>query len=211
MAGFNLDNYVDVQDRINKFWSENENGRIFTEIRSDPDNFTKVVFFAAVYKDNTQSEPDSTGWAGEEQGQGGMVNKTSWHENCETSAIGRALANMGYATSREDRPSRQEMQKVQRMSNDYQSAPVQDAPVRLAQPQQQQRPANDSYQNGSPQGMTDRQMSFIRQMAREKGISDQGLDQHTMEIYGKPFAQLDRRDASSYIERLKSGQPINQT
>lgn len=203
MANFNLDNYVDVQDRINKFWSENPNGRILTEIRSSPDNFTKVVFFAAVYKDKTQPEPDATGWAGEEQGQGGMANKTSWHENCETSAIGRAFANMGYATSRDDRPSRQEMQKVERMNGQYN-----DAPVRAAQPPQQQ--ASDSYQNGSPQGMTDRQMSFIRQMAREKGISDQGIDKHTQEIYGKPFVQLSRQDASAYIERLKSVQPLNQ-
>jgi hypothetical protein len=41
-----------------------------------------------------------------------MANKTSALENCETSAIGRALANMGL--SGDQRASREEMAKVQR-------------------------------------------------------------------------------------------------
>jgi CBS-domain-containing membrane protein len=42
------------------------------------------------------------------------VNYTSWLENAETSAIGRALANFNYAGSK--RPSREEMQKVEHKS-----------------------------------------------------------------------------------------------
>jgi len=41
-----------------------------------------------------------------------MANKTSALENCETSAIGRALANCGYGGDK--RVSREEMDKVQR-------------------------------------------------------------------------------------------------
>jgi hypothetical protein len=41
----------------------------------------------------------------------GNVNKTSSLENCETSSLGRALANGGYA-AKGRRPSREEMQKV---------------------------------------------------------------------------------------------------
>jgi NADH/NAD ratio-sensing transcriptional regulator Rex len=51
----------------------------------------------------------STGLAYEKNGEG-YVNKTSHLENCETSAIGRALANFNYAGSK--RPSREEMQKA---------------------------------------------------------------------------------------------------
>jgi hypothetical protein len=58
------------------------------------------------------------------------------------------------------------------------------------------------------QSMTDRQMSFIRQMAREKGMSEQAVDEQVTEIFGKRFDQLDRRDASSYIERLKTIEPL---
>jgi hypothetical protein len=56
--------------------------------------------------------------------------------------------------------------------------------------------------------MTERQMGFIRQMAREKGLTDQAVDEQVTELFGKRFDQLDRRDASAYIERLKSVEPL---
>lgn len=52
----------------------------------------------------------ATGWAREVDGEG-LVNATSALENCETSAIGRALANAGYSTSKQ-RASREEMAKA---------------------------------------------------------------------------------------------------
>jgi hypothetical protein len=56
----------------------------------------------------------ATGWAEEIRGQGN-VNKTSHLENCETGAVGRALANAGLSGSDfSKRPSREEMQKVVR-------------------------------------------------------------------------------------------------
>jgi hypothetical protein len=70
---------------------------------------------ARVFKDDSRLLlPDATGIAAEERAPAGsrVPNESSWWENCETSAIGRALANMGYATSSEDRPSREEMEKV---------------------------------------------------------------------------------------------------
>jgi hypothetical protein len=58
----------------------------------------------------------ATGYAEEVRG-AGNVNRTSHVENCETSAVGRALANAGYAGSDVNkRPSREEMGKVQRMT-----------------------------------------------------------------------------------------------
>ncbi len=128
MAGkFNLNDYVEVQDRINRFWHENPDGRMEVDLLSTPDNFDKVVFRARVYKHRDNPNPDATGIAAEEKGKGGMANSTSWHENGETSAIGRALANMGYATSNKDRPSREEMGKVQRMSAPAPTGPMSDA------------------------------------------------------------------------------------
>jgi hypothetical protein len=51
----------------------------------------------------------ATGYAYEAQGQG--VNKDAWVENAETSAIGRALANMDYCGTL--RPSHEEMSKTE--------------------------------------------------------------------------------------------------
>ena len=130
MAQFDLNSYVEVQDRINRFWEEHPDGRIETDLISDPDTFDRVVFRSRVYKHRDNAHPDSTGIAAEEQGKNGMANKTSWHENGETSAIGRALANMGYATSNKDRPSREEMSKVQRMQQpdlEKPTGPINDA------------------------------------------------------------------------------------
>jgi hypothetical protein len=58
----------------------------------------------------------ATGYAEEVRG-AGNVNRTSHVENCETSAVGRALANAGMAgTDVNKRPSREEMEKVERSS-----------------------------------------------------------------------------------------------
>jgi hypothetical protein len=114
MPNFNLDTYITVQERINRFWEENPKGRIVTALCSDPDNFEVCRYRAEVYEDRDDARPITTGYAFEIAGRG-MANQTSHEENCETSAIGRALANLGFATSHADRPSQEEMAKVQRM------------------------------------------------------------------------------------------------
>jgi len=110
---FNLDNYETVEARLAKFWEDCPNGQVFTSIYHYDDN--RVVFKAEVYKDITDSRPVATGFA-EEVRDASPVNRTSHVENAETSAIGRALANWRYASKTQPRPSRQEMEKVQRMT-----------------------------------------------------------------------------------------------
>jgi hypothetical protein len=116
MARFDVANYVDVQERINRFWSEHPAGAIRTRLMSPPDDFDKCRYEARVYRDVNDPEPAATGYAVEFAG-GAGANQTSWEENCETSAIGRAFANFGYAKNRTERPSRQEMEKVQRIED----------------------------------------------------------------------------------------------
>ena len=110
MPGFNLDNYETVEDRLVKFWADHTDGRINTSIHYYDD--TRILVRAEVYFDREDVRPVATGYAEELRG-ASPVNRTSHAENAETSAIGRALANCGYA-AKGSRPSREEMQKVER-------------------------------------------------------------------------------------------------
>jgi hypothetical protein len=110
---FNLDNYETVEDRLKKFWSDNPNGRIETHVAKINDEGTMVIVKALVYKDFDDEKAVATGYAQEYKGQGGFANKEAWLENCETSAIGRALANWKYQGSDKARPSKEEMSKTQ--------------------------------------------------------------------------------------------------
>ena len=113
MAKFNLDNYETVEDRLKVFWKDNPNARINTEIAHITEDGTCVTIRAEVYKQEDDARPVATGIAQETKGQGGFANADAWMENCETSAIGRALANWKYQGSTKPRPSREEMSKVQ--------------------------------------------------------------------------------------------------
>lgn len=106
---WDLSNYETVEDRIDAFYKDNQDGRILTEIHTL--SADKVIFKALVYVGEILV---STGFAYEKEGST-PVNKTSHIENAETSAIGRALANYNYA-KKGARPSREEMQKVARMT-----------------------------------------------------------------------------------------------
>ena len=106
MGNFNLDDYEPVEERIKRFYKDHDDGRITTDLLSDPNNMGTAVVKAFIYLGEVLV---STGLAYEKNGEG-YVNKTSHLENCETSAIGRALANFNYAGSK--RPSREEMQKA---------------------------------------------------------------------------------------------------
>jgi len=108
MAKFNLDDYDLVEDRLRRFYADHEDGRVLTQLMSDVNNISVCVFRVDLYIGDILK---SQGWATETAGDG-YVNKTSHLENCETSAIGRALANAGYQGSK--RPSREEMKKVER-------------------------------------------------------------------------------------------------
>jgi hypothetical protein len=105
--GFNLEDYEPVENRIAAFWADNPSGRILTSLAHYDADF--AVIQAEIYRNNEDERPVASGYAEEKRG-AGNVNRTSHVENCETSAIGRALANMGYATKGK-RPSREEMAK----------------------------------------------------------------------------------------------------
>ena len=105
---FNLADYEPVEVRLEKFIKDYPAFRISTEL--EVVEATRFIVKAYLYKDASDSVAWATGYAEETVTSRG-VNQTSALENCETSAIGRALANAGYAPKGK-RPSREEMSKV---------------------------------------------------------------------------------------------------
>ena len=120
--GFDLSSYEPVAERLDRWLnakiagyetSTNDYPRVLTRMVSEP-GADICVIRAELWLGEMLI---STGYAEEVRG-AGNVNRTSHVENCETSAIGRALANCGMAGSdMTKRPSREEMSKVQRTSN----------------------------------------------------------------------------------------------
>jgi len=109
-----LDDYEPVAERITKFWAKYPNGRIITEIKLV--NETEVIMQASVYTDREDVRAASVDWAHETRGSSN-INRASFLENCSTSAIGRALATLGFSTKK--RASREEMLKATRESRNY--------------------------------------------------------------------------------------------
>ena len=105
---FNLEDYETVEERLVKFWKDHPDGQIHTRVLEH--TTSRFIVEASIYRTEADARPWTTGLA-EETIQGRGVNATSALENCETSAIGRALANAGYATKGK-RASREEMSKV---------------------------------------------------------------------------------------------------
>ena len=110
-ADFDPEGYAPVADRIRLFYQAYPSGRILTTLVSRTDR--DVVFEARVYRTADDREPAATGWAAEREGDGD-VNTVACLENTETSAIGRALANLGFTASRL-RPSAEEIAKAHRV------------------------------------------------------------------------------------------------
>jgi len=90
--------YVTVNARLKHFRENYRNYRLITEISKHDDD--SCLIKASVIDEN--NNVISTGHAYERTSQG-FINKTSHVENCETSAVGRALAIFGIGIDEEVR------------------------------------------------------------------------------------------------------------
>ena len=105
---FNLADYETVEVRLEKFIKDYPDFRIATELEVVEKD--RYIVKAYLFKTAADSVAWATGYAEEKVTDRG-VNATSALEVCETSAIGRSLANAGYA-AKGKRPSQSEMKKV---------------------------------------------------------------------------------------------------
>ena len=142
---FNPADSAEVAERVPLFWKDCPRGRITTEIVVD--DGTRIVMKAELYADISDTVPTTTGFAEEIRGSS-MVNKTSAVENCETSAIGRALANYQFQGSKK-RASLEEMVKVYRQGEQPQTTT-------------NAAPARTQSLGSSSEGPTPKQLGMLR-------------------------------------------------
>ena len=141
MAHFDLALYETVAQRLVRWWTEYPDGRIITSIHHY--DGSTIIMRAECY--NNDDRLIATGYAEEVFGNS-PVNKTSFLENCETSAIGRAISNSRIGHTGE-RASSTEMEKVNRVNSE---------PARP-----------DSHGSATP-----KQIGFLKSLARGKGWDD---------------------------------------
>ena len=140
MAHFDLSLYETVAQRLVRWWVEYPEGRIITSIHHY--DGSTIIMRAECY--NNDDRLIATGYAEEVFGNS-PVNKTSFLENCETSAIGRAISNSRIGHTGE-RASVTEMDKVNRINS---------------------APKTDSHGSASP-----KQIAFLKSLVRGKGWDD---------------------------------------
>ena len=121
---FNLNDYETVEERIAKFWKEYEDGRIETELLEAGTN--RFIVEARIFRTEADPKPYATDMAAESFKPDTSLAEFAL-ERCSTSAIGRALATGGFATKK--RASREEMAKVNRVTNEERSAVIANAPL----------------------------------------------------------------------------------
>lgn len=186
---FDLANYEPVSSRLARWLQDGQPGthRVVTHLVQYTDE--RCVFRAELWLDNLLL---ATGWAEETRGEG-HVNRTSHFENCETSALGRALANAGFAGSDyTKRPSREEMLKVERST----------APDPWpADATQNVVPINQAGQ------ATTKQVNFINTLINKKGMSIEDSKAFIVAVVGDGYQSVSRlssAQASALIKALQA-------
>ena len=118
---FNLENYTTVAERLAAFWAKHEKDdpRITTELlhvqRDESGRPLQYITTTKIYFGEILKAQDLA----EEMVGSSPVNRTSALENASTSSLGRSLSLLGFmgidpVSKKPVRPSREEMEKVQR-------------------------------------------------------------------------------------------------
>jgi len=167
----NLDDYVEVNTRIERFYEKYPNGRIMTDLVSWENGV--VVMKATVYRDmdDPNDKPSATGYAYEKEGSS-FVNKTSALENCETSAVGRALAILGF-----------EIKKSVASKEEVENAKM-----------NQNKP--------DEQAITSQTVGLLKKTWLEQGYDAKALNPQLKKMYKKELNQLTEKEGIEFLSKL---------
>jgi hypothetical protein len=191
----NGSDYLEVKWRLVWLRQRHPDAAIETELVAHGGD--TAIFKATVAIPNSGT---ATGWGSES-----ITDFRDYIEKAETKALGRALAALGFGT--------QFCPDFEFGANGI--APglrVVDTPVDFASTRGR-RLTNQPGKTGSDQirpaaasdqTVTPRQLKFIQAIAREAGIDEDALRDEVERTYGRPIAELGRRDASAFIERLQA-------
>jgi hypothetical protein len=226
--GFNLNDYQTVAERLDEALKEHGDMRVITSLEHTERLDGRPVQYVMKAELWLGTTLVSTGWAEEIVGNS-PVNKTSALENCETSAVGRALANFGFQGKNPSatRPSRNEMEKVERVRRAEQEQVKQAKPLDWGEPTPPE-PLDDPFgswdalgalgaevieikatpRSGSGTGneqITDKQMGLVRKLFKEKH-PDGDLGDYvnmTLNVDVRKLSEINKWDASKLIDSLK--------
>lgn len=185
MANFNPETYETVEDRIKRFYGDHPDGRIVTEDYTTGEDRKGGVWRvkATVYYDGEEqarNTPKATGYAFEVDGRG-MTQGANALETCETSAIGRALANGGYSGSK--RPTREEMTKAERQGPTRQAIQANRTPASPEQIEEAVDKIHAAIADGKITRIDQARIAYSQ-------VKRMGAEQKTLDDLAKAFTAL---------------------
>lgn len=212
--GSPMQDYVTVAERIERFYERYPEGRIVTTIVEHDAERGFILMRAEVYRHPDDAMPSASGHAYEYR-DAGYVQKTSYIEVGETSAVGRALALCGFEVKR-GIASREEMEKQARMQQrppEREKAPAPGAPPRASE-----APAAKVERPAPPEKAAAPERPVAGDKASTEGLKEEILNlleslkpqdrraqrQLLVELTGKQTREeLTYQEALQLIEKLK--------
>jgi hypothetical protein len=182
--------YLEVKWRLLWLRTEHPDAAIETELVRDEGSV--AVFKARVVVPGGGS---ATGW-----GQESERDFPDYLEKAETKALGRALAALGYGT--------QFCQDFDFGATDRAldggRVRVVDSPVDFGAGR-----TLDARRGPRPMDLlTEKQLKAIYAIGHGRGLAEAEVARRSQETFGCPPEQLERRDASTFIDQLKQARPV---
>lgn len=171
--------YAEVNQRILAFWSLFPTGRIITDKTMDDGN--RCEFKCYVFRDEEDEKPTTTGHAFEVKQ--GNINSTSYIENCETSAIGRALGLLGIGATTAIASADEVLNAIAQQEANQGQSKARSGQQRPSAPQGRQAPATG--QQDSPRKQIFAHITRLKMQAMENGVKEEGINSWFEAKFGK--------------------------